>query len=172
MTRLVPLRPATIFVSEQLAQVRLKRIQPSASSPSSEAVTALIGPPEVKTMTFSADAASGGRPQELLNEVMKLIGGALKDGHDSIRERVRQESPRWVPVGLRDAVADRLIGGVERLITEMLADPLHPMRKRFGPMWGYRWARERRVPFDGSREQEPPAWLQSYAETGVATKRP
>jgi uncharacterized membrane-anchored protein YjiN (DUF445 family) len=76
-------------------------------------------------------AASGGRPQELLNEVMKLIGGALKDGHDSIRERVRQESPRWVPVGLRDAVADRLIGGVERLITEMLADPLHPMRKRF-----------------------------------------
>lgn len=43
---------------------------------------------------------------------------------------------------------------------------------RFGPMWGYRWARERRVPFDGSREQEPPAWLQSYAETGVATEQP
>ncbi len=76
-------------------------------------------------------AAAGGRPQELLNEVMKLIAASLKDGHDSIRERVRLESPKWVPLGLRDAVADRLIGGVERLITEMLADPLHPMRKRF-----------------------------------------
>lgn len=42
---------------------------------------------------------------------------------------------------------------------------------RFGPMWGYRWARERRVRVDGSKEQEPPAWLQSYAETGVTTER-
>ena len=40
---------------------------------------------------------------------------------------------------------------------------------RFGPMWGYRWARERRVRVDGSKEQEPPAWLQTYAESGVKT---
>jgi peptidoglycan/xylan/chitin deacetylase (PgdA/CDA1 family) len=38
---------------------------------------------------------------------------------------------------------------------------------RFGPMWGYRWARERRVQVDGSKEQEPPAWLKAYAETGA-----
>ena len=41
---------------------------------------------------------------------------------------------------------------------------------RFGPMWGYRWARERRVRVDGSKEQEPPAWLQTYAKTGAATE--
>lgn len=76
-------------------------------------------------------AASGGRPQELLDEVMKLVGSALRDGHDSIRERVRLESPRWVPVALRDVVAERLIGGVERLLGEMLSDPAHPMRRRF-----------------------------------------
>ena len=42
---------------------------------------------------------------------------------------------------------------------------------RFGPMWGYRWARERRVRVDGSKEQEPPAWLRTYAQTGVSTER-
>lgn len=41
---------------------------------------------------------------------------------------------------------------------------------RFGPMWGYRWARERHVRVDGSLEQEPPKWLQNYAETGVASE--
>ncbi|MEO6718441.1 MAG: polysaccharide deacetylase family protein [Novosphingobium sp.] len=40
---------------------------------------------------------------------------------------------------------------------------------RFGPMWGYRWARERAVRIDGSKESEPPEWLQKFAETGVAT---
>jgi peptidoglycan/xylan/chitin deacetylase (PgdA/CDA1 family) len=33
---------------------------------------------------------------------------------------------------------------------------------RFGSMWGYRWARERRVMVDGSREEEPPGWVVDY----------
>lgn len=35
---------------------------------------------------------------------------------------------------------------------------------KFGPMWGYRWARERNVKVDGRLEKEPPEWLVSYAE--------
>lgn len=31
-----------------------------------------------------------------------------------------------------------------------------------GWMWGYRWARERNVKFDGTLEPEPPAWISSY----------
>lgn len=42
---------------------------------------------------------------------------------------------------------------------------------KFGPMWGYRWARERGVKVDGSREQEPPSWIAGYAETGVLPKQ-
>ena len=42
---------------------------------------------------------------------------------------------------------------------------------RFGPMWGYRWARERRIRVDGSLEQEPPKWLQDYAKTGIVSKQ-
>ena len=33
----------------------------------------------------------------------------------------------------------------------------------FGPMWGYRWARERGVKVDGRLEQEPPDWIVQYA---------
>ncbi len=33
---------------------------------------------------------------------------------------------------------------------------------KFGPMWGYRWARMRNVAVDGTREPEPPAWISTY----------
>jgi peptidoglycan/xylan/chitin deacetylase (PgdA/CDA1 family) len=36
----------------------------------------------------------------------------------------------------------------------------------FGPMWGYRWAKERGVAVDGSLESEPPAWISQYASAG------
>ncbi len=37
---------------------------------------------------------------------------------------------------------------------------------KHGPMWGYRWAGERGIKMDGSKEQEPPAWVSSYTESG------
>jgi peptidoglycan/xylan/chitin deacetylase (PgdA/CDA1 family) len=33
---------------------------------------------------------------------------------------------------------------------------------RYGPMWGYRWARDLRIKVDGSREPEVPAWVAEY----------
>jgi peptidoglycan/xylan/chitin deacetylase (PgdA/CDA1 family) len=35
---------------------------------------------------------------------------------------------------------------------------------RFGPMWGYRWARDRGVRVDGSLEEEPPTWVAEYGD--------
>ncbi len=78
-----------------------------------------------------ATAAAGNRPQELLDEVIRVIGSAIRDGRDRIREKVREESPKWVPLGLRDAVADRMINAVEKVISEMATDPSHPLRHRF-----------------------------------------
>src|SRR5690606_23701291 len=78
-----------------------------------------------------ATAAAGNRPQELLDEVIRVIGSAIRDGRDRIRDKVREESPKWVPLGLRDAVADRMINGVEKVIGEMASDPAHPLRHRF-----------------------------------------
>lgn len=38
---------------------------------------------------------------------------------------------------------------------------------RFGPMWGYRWARALHVKARGDDEQEMPAWVAEYAKQGA-----
>ena len=47
------------------------------------------------------------------------------------------------------------------------ADPAYAMpttyATRFGPMWAYRWAKEKGVRVDGSLEPEPPSWIGDYA---------
>lgn len=78
-----------------------------------------------------AVAATGNRPQELLSEATRLIGGAVTEGRDNIQERVRAESPRWLPLGVRDAIADRIVSGVQRWLADVAADPNHPVRARF-----------------------------------------
>lgn len=35
---------------------------------------------------------------------------------------------------------------------------------RFGPMWGYRWARDRGIKVNGNLEEEPPKWVITYGE--------
>ncbi len=38
---------------------------------------------------------------------------------------------------------------------------------KFGPMWGYRWAKELGIEVDGSLESEPPAWIAQYGKEPV-----
>jgi peptidoglycan/xylan/chitin deacetylase (PgdA/CDA1 family) len=53
-------------------------------------------------------------------------------------------------------------------LTEAQADPAYaqPPRlpTRFGPMWGYRWARDQGVRVNGSLEEEPPNWVAEYGD--------
>ena len=37
---------------------------------------------------------------------------------------------------------------------------------KFGPMWGYRWAAEKRIRVNGALESEPPQWVVDYGKTG------
>ena len=48
-----------------------------------------------------------------------------------------------------------------------LADPAYAMPEtvsKFGPMWGYRWARVLHVKVRGQDEPEMPAWVEAYAK--------
>ncbi|WP_025886425.1 polysaccharide deacetylase family protein [Asaia prunellae] len=51
-------------------------------------------------------------------------------------------------------------------LTQAQSDPAFKrepaIATRFGPMWGYRWAKERHIPVDGRLEQEPPDWVRNY----------
>lgn len=55
---------------------------------------------------------------------------------------------RWVTLG--EAEKDPVYRTPETLIT------------KYGPMWGYRWARELNVKVDGSLEPDPPKWVTDY----------
>jgi peptidoglycan/xylan/chitin deacetylase (PgdA/CDA1 family) len=53
-------------------------------------------------------------------------------------------------------------------LSEAEADPAYRTPETFitakGPMWGYRWAKERGVKVDGSLEADPPAWVVNYGK--------
>jgi peptidoglycan/xylan/chitin deacetylase (PgdA/CDA1 family) len=51
-------------------------------------------------------------------------------------------------------------------LSEAESDPAYQMQEtfitRYGPMWGYRWAKERGVKVDGSLEPELSKWITNY----------
>ncbi|WP_010218651.1 polysaccharide deacetylase family protein [Sphingomonas sp. PAMC 26621] len=52
-------------------------------------------------------------------------------------------------------------------LTEAQSDPAYSTpvaATKFGPMWAYRWARAQQVKVNGRLEQEPPAWVGTYAD--------
>ncbi len=57
-------------------------------------------------------------------------------------------------------------------LTEALQDPAYATPEtyitKFGPMWGYRWAKELNVKVNGSDEPDPPAWIYRYLKEAHA----
>ncbi len=71
------------------------------------------------------------------------------------------QSRQYQWVTLREAENDPVYQKPETFIT------------KYGPMWGYRWARELNVKVDGSLEPDPPEWVTDYPKENPALpKRP
>lgn len=53
-------------------------------------------------------------------------------------------------------------------LSQALKDPAYAVPEtyitQYGPMWGYRWARELHVKVDGRDEPNPPAWIGQYVK--------
>jgi uncharacterized membrane-anchored protein YjiN (DUF445 family) len=73
----------------------------------------------------------GDRHQGFLNEAVRLAAQAISDSRDFIRERVRAESPWWVPGVVDDKIYQRIIEATEALLRAIGADPTHPLRTAF-----------------------------------------
>ena len=76
-------------------------------------------------------ALADNRQEELLNAVVKLAADAVRNNRDLIRERVKAETPWWVPPVLDDKIYQKIIAAVERLLHDMVNDPAHPLRGSF-----------------------------------------
>jgi uncharacterized membrane-anchored protein YjiN (DUF445 family) len=71
------------------------------------------------------------RHQELLDEALKLVDRVVHDHDEIIRQRIREESPWWVPDRVDDKIHDKIVSAIENTIHEVSTDPAHPLRLRF-----------------------------------------
>jgi len=62
---------------------------------------------------------------------VRLAAEAVRNNRDLIRERVRAETPWWLPPVLDDKIYQKIIEAVERLLHDMVMDPAHPLRTAF-----------------------------------------
>jgi uncharacterized membrane-anchored protein YjiN (DUF445 family) len=90
--------------------------------------TIQVAPALGKTLAL---ALADNRQEELLNATVRLAAEAVRNNRDLIRERVRQETPWWVPPVLDDKIYQKIIVAVERLLQDMVMDPAHPLRNAF-----------------------------------------
>ena len=87
-----------------------------------------VAPALGKTLAL---ALADNRQEELLNAAVRLAADAVRNNRDVIRERVRAETPWWVPPVLDDKIYQKIIEAVERLLHDMVMDASHPLRTAF-----------------------------------------
>src|SRR5881296_3999105 len=87
-----------------------------------------VAPALGKTLAL---ALADNRQEELLNAAVRLAADAVRNNRELIRERVREETPWWVPPVLDDKIYQKIIAAVERLLHDMVMDPAHPLRTAF-----------------------------------------
>jgi len=75
--------------------------------------------------------ATDDRHQSLLDEALRLVRDALETNRDDLREKIREESPWWVPGVIDDEFHRRILTAAHNLIEEVAADRRHPLRLKF-----------------------------------------
>jgi uncharacterized membrane-anchored protein YjiN (DUF445 family) len=76
-------------------------------------------------------AIAGGHHQALVNSTLLAIADFLDDNREQFRQRIRQESPWWVPGVVDDRVLEKIYEVAHRFMHELHADPEHPLRQDF-----------------------------------------
>jgi uncharacterized membrane-anchored protein YjiN (DUF445 family) len=71
------------------------------------------------------------RHQQLLDRVIHGLTRLVAENEALIRDRIREESPWWVPEMVDDRIHQKVLGGIERTLYEVGADPDHQLRHQF-----------------------------------------
>src|SRR3954463_4497319 len=74
------------------------------------------------------------RHQQLLDRVIHGLTRLVAENEALIREKIREESPWWVPKVVDDRIHQKVLGGIERTLFEVGADPDHPLRHQFNEL--------------------------------------
>lgn len=76
----------------------------------------------------------GGRHQQLLDRIIGGLTSLVAENEELIRDRIREESPWWVPELVDERIHRKVLGGIERTLYEVGADPDHRLRHQFDQM--------------------------------------
>ena len=74
---------------------------------------------------------AGDRHQELLDRAIVLFARFVSENEELIRDRIRAESPWWIPERVDDKIHDKIVSGIERTLQDVSINPDHPLRGRF-----------------------------------------
>src|SRR3954468_8026820 len=69
--------------------------------------------------------------QQLLDRVIHGLTRLVAENEELIREKIREESPWWLPKVVDDRIHQKVLGGIERTLFEVGEDPDHPLRGQF-----------------------------------------
>jgi len=70
------------------------------------------------------------RHQQLLDRLVRGLARLVAENDGFIRERIREESPWWVPGFVDDRLHDKIVDGIGRTLSGVSADPDHPLRRQ------------------------------------------
>jgi uncharacterized membrane-anchored protein YjiN (DUF445 family) len=77
----------------------------------------------------------GGRRQpELVYELIKVLNGLFEENKESIRLKIRQETPWWLPRAIDRHIAERLFEIVDSTLHTISVDPDHPFHDKFNAL--------------------------------------
>jgi uncharacterized membrane-anchored protein YjiN (DUF445 family) len=81
------------------------------------------------------------RHQDILTHMLRYCIVVLNDNRDTIRDRVQQKSPWWIPGFVDDRILQQMLERIETQLFEMALDSRHPLRGKFN-QWLLNLARE------------------------------
>ena len=71
------------------------------------------------------------RHQQLLDRVVRGVSGLVTANEDLIRQRIREESPWWVPDFVDNRVHEKVVTAIGKTLREVVDDPDHSLRRQF-----------------------------------------
>lgn len=72
------------------------------------------------------------RRQELLTASLHFLTNLVSQNKELIRQKIKQETPWWTFGTIDDAIYQRVVGGLEKMLQEVQNNPDHELHRRFG----------------------------------------
>jgi uncharacterized membrane-anchored protein YjiN (DUF445 family) len=76
------------------------------------------------------------RHQEVLDSAIRLFERLFDENRDALRDKIRRETPWWMPTAVDDQIYNKIVRSVENTLHEVTANPDHPLRGRFNEAMG------------------------------------